>query len=808
MAQLSTDTLVYSQIIMRVQNFITEYLIKKNLEPDKFNQEYQKLLLEIHKKVGGTSFDINLFEKGSIPNSAIFNEMISLMSKDLNIMTHQLETMSASHINTFNMISNQLESEKNFISRIKSKINVLEMYSENFSPDILYFGDSFNDLSKVDAKKIKAGLIPEISDGYATLPKITSKKSNGSINIVNQNYNENTSTEVPFAGTSNGLKGNHFLFYKDVNQSQFLYEKDSSILRSTLSAIVDNSPATYFEYEAINVLAANYTSRPEYEFQYFNGSQYINWGKFDTSKPLKLTLEFSTQSKSGEKINYISIVPFFGYDIQGANALIENIKVTSIKLYDENKNVTKELINKGPVYIASDLSKKNLKNYQNFFYKKGVFRFEEQHVNRVYITFEQDEFKDTVIKHAYWTPYELNSTAKWNNQVHFQPEAALSAKAKNIVWDKTTLVPNINRPTELKSSGADTKQVLVTYNNQVAGETKYQLKITANKKDFFWYKKELDLNIDLFTIKENSIGFVSQELLIANRDRIINANYPSACVLIDPSLTNSVNSLKIKMNAISVASNLATLTTQNPHQLKVGDKIYIRDRWTSVDILGIFTITEVVNATNIKFAVGSSAVSTLASTDISDNFGLCFKVIDSATANNTSVEKYNDAVNKTTRVQLVLKRNFEELKAQRASIGIRDISFGGETFQESAEIISKPFFVTGNLNMVTLYAADFLENQKNAGSNILYFISVDGGVNFYPIQPVERNYTGIHEVLSFNQNLSDDIQIPQIRYLNKGTDPGIPNPINSIIIKIQMRKDRTTNNTPILYYYKIGARFR
>jgi hypothetical protein len=808
MAQLSTDTIVYSQIIARVQQFIAEYVTQKNIPPAIFDEQYQKLLLEIHQKVGGISFDINLFQKGDIPNSLEFNKMISLMSKDLNIMTNQLESLSANYINTFNLFTNQLEAEKNFISRIKSKINVLEMYSQSPSVDVSYFGDSFNDLSKVDSRKIQAGLVPDISDGYASLAKLTSRSSKGTMRVVNQNYGENTTDEVPFAGISNGLKGNHFLFYKNLNETQFIYEKDSSILRSTESAIVDSSPATYFEYEAISVPAASFTGRPEYEFQYFNGSQYINWAKYDTSKPLKLTLEFATQNKSGEYLNHISIVPFFGYDIEGTNALIKNVKVTSLKLYNEKQNKTYELINSGPVYIASDLSQKNLENYKNFFYNKGIFRFDEKIVNKVYITFEQDEFKDTVIKHAYWTPYELNSTTKWNNQSHFQPENILNSTAKSITWDKALLVPNINRPTELKSSANDTRQVIITYNNQVSGDTKYQIKMISGQNTYFWYKKDADLNIDLFTSKENSLGFIAQDLINLTKNRIINSNYPSACVLIDPIANDPINNLKIKMGNISITSSIATLTTLNNHGLNVGDKIYIRDRWSSLDILGVFTITEAPSATQVRFAVGSSSVTTLQSTDISKNFGLCIKVIDSPTEKNVVVEKYIDFITKSTRVPLILKRNFEELKAKRASIGIRDITFGKETFQESAEIISKPFFVANNLDMVTLYSADSIPSGAQGQSYIKYSISVDGGVNFYPIQPVERNYTGIPEVLAFNQNLNNDATLPQIAYLNNGKDPGIPNPINSIVVKIQMKKDKTTNNTPIVYYYKIGARFR
>jgi len=123
------------------------------------------------------------------------------------------------------------------------------------------------------------------------------------------------------------------------------------------------------------------------------------------------------QNKNGENINYISILPFFGHDIQQAGSLISNIKITSIKLFDEKNNKTFELVGKKPVYIASDISKKTIDNYENFFYNKGVFKFDERKVNKVYITFEQDSFNDVLIKHAYWTPYELRKRKKMEQSI-------------------------------------------------------------------------------------------------------------------------------------------------------------------------------------------------------------------------------------------------------------------------------------------------------------------------------------------------------------------------------------------------------
>jgi len=805
MAQLSTDTLIYSQIVARVQEFINEYVAKKAISPKLFDEAYQKVLADIQKTLGGVSFDLNLLSKGDIPDSETFNKMIKMMSNDLNIMTNQLESMSANYINTFNNLSNQIEAEKNSILRIRSKINALEMYTQSPSVDVMYFGDSFNNLSFVNAKKIRAGLIPDIEDGYATLAKVTSRPSKSTVRVINQNYGGAATSQISFADISNGLKGNHFLYYKDAGSNQFLYEKDSSILRSTESAMVDGSPATYFEYEAINVLASQTTTRPEYEFQYFDNDKLINWANFDTNNPLKLTVELSTQSQTGENINYISIIPFFGYDIDGANALIKNVKVTSIKLYNQQTNTTYEIINNGPVYIASDPSQKTLVNYKNFFYNKGVFRFNETKASKIYITFEQDEFKSTTIKHAYWTPYEIGGTNKWSNQNRFLPEAALNSGAQSVSWDKSLIVPKVTNPTEHKSNQSERKQIVVNYTDQVSSGDKYQIKLTSGQNSYYWYKKDLDLNIDMFTTKEGSVSYHDKQLIELTRLRLISTDYQSACVLVDPTKSTLITG-KIKMSTISAAGGLATITTSAPHSLAVGNKVYIRDRWSSVDIVGNFTVTAIDSATQFKVSISST--DTISTIDISNNFGLCIKVIDKATATNAVVETAKESISKALQVPLVLQRNFEELKAMRASIGIRDISFGKETFQESAEIISKPFFVSGNLEMLSLYAADVIPESSTNQAYIKYSISVDGGINFFPIQPTERNYTGTPEILVFNQNLTNDATLPLVRYLNSGKDVGVPNPINSVIVKIEMKKDRSSNNTPLLYYYKVGARFR
>jgi len=812
MAQLSTDTLAYAQIISKVQKFIEDYSNLKNVSPKDYDKAYQKLLQEINKNIGGVmSKPLNL-RRGDIPSSEMFNEFVSNLSNDLNIVTNQFDTLSANYVNTFNLFSNKIESEISFLTRIKSKIDVLEIYSKSTSVNIKYFGDSFNDLSMVESSKVTPGYVPDVSDGYASLARNSTSRWNAKVKIVNQNYNDLISNEVKFVKASNGLRGNHFIFENDGKNNPFLYEKDSSILRSNENSMLDKSAATYFEYEAIRLEVVNpliypgsEQGRPEYEFQCVgSGGKYINWAAFDTSKPLSLTIEFTSSSKSGEYVNTISILPFFGYDTQGANALIKNIKVTSILLLDEINNKTYELIKNEPIVIGSDIALKTIQNYKNFFYNKGIINFDEVKVNKIYITLEQSEFNNTTIKHAYWTPYEVGSLQKWKNQTRFNPSSLISTHKNDSTWDKNLVVPPIDNLSVHKSSPNNQKQVAITEKESITGSSRYQIKLTSGKESFYWLKKDGNLNIDLFSIRDKANWYAEKGSMDATITRIVNGIPTTACVLVDPTINieNQLSLLKIKMKTIQNSSNVGTVTTVSAHGLSVGSKVYIRDRWgENLDVLGIFNVTQVDSST--QFKIQTSTSDTIPITNVEQNYGLCLKVIDIPLSSNMSIETNTNPIVKDKKVFLNLVRNFEYLKAKRASIGIRDISIGKESYRDKAEIISKPFFIDGQLELLSLEVSEYIPQTKLGETSIKYYVSVDGGSRWIKISPIGRSFEGIPEILAFNQNLSDNLMIPQIAYYN---EPDVPNPINSIIFKAVMQKNRLSNSTPILYWYKLGAR--
>jgi hypothetical protein len=183
----------------------------------------------------------------------------------------------------------------------------------------------------------------------------------------------------------------------------------------------------------------------------------------------------------------------------------------------------------------------------------------------------------------------------------------------------------------------------------------------------------------------------------------------------------------------------------------------------------------------------------------------CFPVYALGTASSLTTEVQQRPVTRNTSETVWLKRNYETINAKRASIGVRDIFLGKETYSEKAEIISKPFYIYDNIDLLSLEVSDQVPSTDESSTSIDYYVSVDDGSTWIQISPTQRNFVGIPEILAFNQNVPNTSILPQIAYYNY---PEVPNPIKSIRFRAVMKKDRNSNVTPILGSYKLGIRFK
>lgn len=836
MTQLSTDSLVYTQIISKVQKFLIDYTQNKNNSPENFDKEYKKLLDEIQKSVGRPMTNLNFFEKGEIPSSEKFNTFSSSISNDVNILVNQLDALVANYINSFNIISSEIESEKNFIKRIRSKIATLELYSNSSVNNVTYFGDTFNNMDFIETKAIRSGYSPDVTDGFASLSRKRINKIPLNIGLVNQNYNNQQNKTISYVDISNGTNGNVHLYHQDAqNNNPFMYERDSALLRTNELAMLDESPATYFEYEAITV--ANTQNKPEYEFQYSLGTgasnvNYMNWSNFDNNNPLKMTVELTTRAKNGENINYISIIPFFGYDNIDK---IKNIKISSIKLFNESTNSIFNVVSESnPAYIGADIYAPTLSLKQNYHYNKGVFRFEKVKANKIYITFEQSQFNDVSIKHAYWKPYESQSlastpgnSASWRGQERFVASAIVqdsqNYRVEDVSWDKNRVIPSVSNPTEKKSSSNQIVPIRVKYWQQSQKNFNRVKLISTNsgatpsQASYYLSSNKMSsqsIKVRTFsTLPSDAIKFDNYAGSVETLIRTIGQENDYLYIVGNSStdINQYIVDNKKQLASISASGNLATFITSQPHGLVAGDKVYIEasidPELSSIMNRGEYTVASIVSPTSFSVSTSSSATPPIVSKALTVAYFVKCGV--NVILENLSREEFQDLNDIQKNTDLFLRRNFEFIPAKRAAIGIRDIFVGIESYNDAAEIVSKPFEIYGNLELLSLQVEDYEPVEKNSNGEIIarsqinYYVSVDGGSKWIEISPIERSFSGKPEILAFNQNLGTSEMLPQIAYFNS---PEIPQQIKTVQLKIVIKKDRNLNATPIVYSYKIGAK--
>jgi hypothetical protein len=160
---------------------------------------------------------------------------------------------------------------------------------------------------------------------------------------------------------------------------------------------------------------------------------------------------------------------------------------------------------------------------------------------------------------------------------------------------------------------------------------------------------------------------------------------------------------------------------------------------------------------------------------------------------------------KAQSVSIWLKKQFEIYPAKRACIGLRSIDVQYNSAQPSGELVSKPYVFPYNVKNLTL-SVDSSINSSIVNYNqsyIHYYVSIGNEDKWIQISPIEDPFSGVPEVLSFNENLQNTLSIKGVSYFDY---PEVPKDTTSIRVKIKIDKPSYDTATPIIYSYKIAGR--
>jgi hypothetical protein len=481
MAQVSSNTLTYDQIFIKIKDFYTKNLRNEFPTSDDKLKAYQSLLSDIQTNILKPTVKFDPVIKGEPPSAIKMNKFIDGLSSDVLTISKQIDYLSAKVINTFNLFNSEIGAEKKYLERIASKARILQMYSKAPAENIIYVGDSFDNADFVEVESIPIGQNPHIENGVFTLPINNSRAWNArtiSIDTLN----------------SNGFMGNDHqaIINPDQNTQQsytYVYKSNPSI--SSTSAIADSNILTYFEYEGLNV---DLDSNPnvdksllsEFEFSYLANKKIVNdkttgdlvnWSKFDLDKPLKLVVKIESAVESNA--NTLTIVPYFGS--------CKLVKVTSVKAIRSNGSITEILSN--PIYIGSSFVPTNGQIMNQYFYDKAILRFADIKVVRFEVSFEQDSYEQIDIMHSYWKPiFPLNPSAEdilnpFYGKTRFNPDALSSDTYELIEYDKYIVTPLITTPNQFKNLDRPSKLVNVALKRRPLTQSGYIITVKGYKID-------------------------------------------------------------------------------------------------------------------------------------------------------------------------------------------------------------------------------------------------------------------------------------------------------------------------------------
>lgn len=798
MTQVSANTLTYDQVFFKIRSFLQKDIQNKFISKDQRLEEYNNLLMEIYNSISGPSIKYEPYIKGEPPSSYKFNKFSSSLAESLNSLAKQLDYLNAKTVNTFNLFYKEIENEKKYSERIASKVKILQMYSRSPSNDMVYIGDSFDNLDQIDIESIAKNLNPSIVDGAFTLP------------IKNNRIWPVKSMSIT---ASNGYMGNNHEVIRSTNPEgdTYAYVFDSNPGISSIAAITDSNPLTYFEYEAISVdktsNQASVVLRSENEFCYVVDSkvestvpvgQLVNWSNYDVNSPLKLTTVLEGASTTSTT-NSISITPYFG----STNL----IKVTQILVTDSSGS-SENILNE-PIYIGSSMVPLNIESSKNYYYNKAVIRYPERKTSKVAISFEQDSHYQTQIQHIYWKPdYKAGeiTNSPFVGLSRFNPDAFNRDIYEEVQYDKNALIPSTANPNQFKKTGlvsipkfkVSLKKKPVTYN-------KWIVTFNANgKKSYFydWYESNSEAGADFVvsTALPNNPVYDAGNLKVGSS---LTSDTNTALVI--ASLTVDVDDKIVLKNQLNPQLNGTYIVKQKgsvTEKWKIVREVQIQ--WTDVAVFENPNLTpkyfETQTAGQSYLDSVKKFIQLLNGQQIVAN-GTQYTISDAA----IEYISYTAAV-RTEVYDVPLIAQKEIYSAKRMAIGIRDISVGYETYANEAEIISTPYNFDLPIEALMVSVENSIPDEYRDKINVFYNISIDGSpFADMPISPIQLDTNGTAEVLVFNQNISDSEKLPGVAYINY---PKVPIKPKTVKFRIRVVKDRNVNITPIFYSYELIAKVK
>ena len=710
-----------------------------------------------------------------------------------------------------------------------------------------YYGDSFDNLEKVDTTTNYSMPIADVVNGSLSLPVVAgSKWAADNVYIKEKDQNNNI--------VSNGILGNSHMAYFNGQQSsttlpqtasEYKYLFERTLSSSVTDAIRDDSPNTYFEYEKFNISNLN-GSDFDYEFKHRNiinnQNTFIPWSTNDNSP---LVMELVLEKRSPYIANSIKVTPFFGHEESAVQSiLLKEVNVyTSDSSFPQVENVLQKPINIGSSVVpAADVDI----NY--YFFKEANIDFSERRVSKISLKFEQSQSVGVTIKHVYWDVSSVRTSYQ------FQLDETIRLNRQNInLTSAVSLIPNTRSswsayadPKVSEVSGIENSVSRLM--NPIANTIFNQISTNLTQAVSIIAKKEVVYDYYVMKVLDKRTGTtanpVYKYLEIPDSSGIGFKPITTGTVIPFPGAT-PVTEWQYELSL--APSGETPFVTWWPATHKLYGNTAIREE--TKKFLSTTDINDPVIGSRLLPYAATPNYASIAATPY-QNFGITEEAFDwwmtkykltgvhkqdfykgtATPAYYLGNYKVTDSEILSEKKQVVANPNFiyninlnkkyeilkdgdiyngQRLNVRRWSIGLRDVKIQSNSYQAMAEVISKPFNFPYPIEFLMLNSeyfipAEYASQQINQNNRYLsYYISIDDGGEWLPISPVEDPFNqSIPEIYAFGQNASAETRIPGVAYVLN-----TPN-ITSVRVKIQIERPSFVSGTPIVKSYQLAAKVK
>lgn len=341
MGQVVPSVLFHAQALKLIDDLRTAYQTGVGSLDDLVVQ-IRGALLDFEDTLGTPFFEFEPVVDGEPPLSAKMNRLWDNLTHDINVLEQQADIGRSAAVFAHNLIVTEIMKSKNANARVSNKLKTLQLYSKAVDSSIVTFGDHFTSTDFIDFTKIPNDQRPFfMGDGYVTLGQEgqlqdltaasavrildTSNGFSGNLHEVSGDlrtvtFTRNaTATYTPILGTVNDPHGHTELNTDGLLVVQEPIFKAETDLRGDLSAVVDNSPSSWFEYEYCQIdpaLRLNPSQNMNFTYQKrlaatadsSESSTTVNWATGPPNDVLQLDLEFDLGSL--QTVNFITYVPY------------------------------------------------------------------------------------------------------------------------------------------------------------------------------------------------------------------------------------------------------------------------------------------------------------------------------------------------------------------------------------------------------------------------------------------------------------------------------------------------------------------